>query len=161
MEHLYCEFENTGTKFKNKDIYKCIYCDIKLLLENPETARVICFAKRQQINKVIEPDLPDPIAGLTEENYAEHALEMALKNNNGEEELKLQVEQFKNATNLDNACSQEQINERLAICNTCEHYENNACLLCGCVVIREKNYNNKLAQKNQVCPAGKWGKIED
>lgn len=161
MEHIYCEFENTGSKFKNKDIYKCKYCDIKLLLEKPETARVICFAKRQEINKTIEPDLPDPVPGLTKDNFAEKALEVALRNNPGEEQLLSQIQQMKDGLIIENTCSQEQINARLAICNTCEYYENNSCLLCGCVVVRESNYNNKLAQKNQVCPAGKWGQITD
>ena len=58
-------------------------------------------------------------------------------------------------------CSEEQIDARLAICNTCEFYKDNSCLHCGCVIVRESNYMNKLAHKEQSCPINKWGPIAD
>lgn len=56
-------------------------------------------------------------------------------------------------------CSQEQIDERLAICNGCEFYQNDTCLKCGCALSREKNYKNKLLWADQKCPVDKWGPI--
>ena len=61
----------------------------------------------------------------------------------------------------DKICSKEQIDSRLAICQKCEYYKADACLLCGCSVVREQNFNNKLAHKNKACPINKWGPIND
>jgi hypothetical protein len=58
-------------------------------------------------------------------------------------------------------CSKEQIDERLDICHKCEHFKDSSCLLCGCVVVRDKNFNNKLAHKRHACPINKWGPIID
>ena len=58
-------------------------------------------------------------------------------------------------------CSQEQIDNRLAICQGCEFYENNSCLKCGCTLNRDKNYMNKLLWADQSCPVGKWGQITE
>lgn len=60
-----------------------------------------------------------------------------------------------------NRCSQEQIDERLAICNGCEYYENNQCLQCGCAISRDRVFGNKLAFKDKECPIGKWKRIKD
>lgn len=56
-----------------------------------------------------------------------------------------------------NQCSQAQIDARLAICNTCEFYQNSTCLKCGCALSRERNFMNKLYWKDKSCPIGKWG----
>ena len=56
-------------------------------------------------------------------------------------------------------CTQEEINGRLAICDTCEYYENEQCLQCGCAVSRNAVHSNKLAHKNKSCPINKWGPI--
>lgn len=56
-------------------------------------------------------------------------------------------------------CTQEEINSRLAICDTCEYYENNSCLQCGCAISRNAVYSNKLAMKSKSCPIGKWKAI--
>ena len=56
-------------------------------------------------------------------------------------------------------CSKEEIDARLAICDTCEYYENNTCLQCGCAISRNAVHSNKLAYKHKSCPVGKWGPI--
>ena len=56
-------------------------------------------------------------------------------------------------------CTQEQIDERMDICNGCEFYKNNTCLKCGCALSREKNYMNKLLWADQSCPINKWRSI--
>jgi hypothetical protein len=50
----------------------------------------------------------------------------------------------------------EEVAMRFAICQTCEHYDGNACLKCGCPVVREKKFISKLSWANEKCPAGKW-----
>lgn len=59
-------------------------------------------------------------------------------------------------------CTQEQIDARLAICQGCDLFKDNACLKCGCAVVREQQYLNKLAWADQQCPhpdGPKWGPI--
>lgn len=55
--------------------------------------------------------------------------------------------------------SQEQIDQRFAICQGCEHYDGRACRLCGCPVVREQAYISKLSWANEKCPVGKWGPV--
>jgi hypothetical protein len=57
-------------------------------------------------------------------------------------------------------CTQEEINQRLSICETCEYYENNTCLQCGCAISRASIHSNKLAFRNKSCPVNKWGPIQ-
>lgn len=57
-------------------------------------------------------------------------------------------------------CSSEQIESRFAICASCEYYKNNSCEKCGCYLVRDQTYMNKLAWKNQECPIGKWKSIQ-
>lgn len=56
-------------------------------------------------------------------------------------------------------CTQEQVDARFAICQTCEHYDGKACRLCGCPVVREQAFVSKLSWANEKCPAGKWGPV--
>ena len=56
-------------------------------------------------------------------------------------------------------CSEEQINERMNICQGCEFFQNNTCLQCGCALSRDKVYMNKLLWADQSCPIGKWGPV--
>ena len=55
--------------------------------------------------------------------------------------------------------SQEQIDARFAICQTCPHYDGRACRLCGCPVVREQAFVSKLSWANERCPVGKWGPV--
>ena len=57
-------------------------------------------------------------------------------------------------------CTQDEINERLSICKTCEYYENDTCLQCGCAISRAAVHSNKLAFRNKSCPVNKWGPIQ-
>lgn len=56
-------------------------------------------------------------------------------------------------------CSQEQIDDRMNICQTCPFFQDNTCLQCGCALSRDRNYKNKLYFADQACPIGKWGTI--
>ena len=55
--------------------------------------------------------------------------------------------------------SDEEIIRRHDICLTCEHLQNDACILCGCPVSRVAGYVSKLSWADQSCPAGKWGPV--
>lgn len=57
-------------------------------------------------------------------------------------------------------CSQAQIDERLAICEACEHLERGHCKLCGCACKGNGKFVNKLAWRDQTCPDGRWGTVE-
>lgn len=59
--------------------------------------------------------------------------------------------------------SPEQIQERLAICQACDLFENNHCKQCGCACNSRSVFMNKLAWADQECPhpnGPKWGTIE-
>lgn len=53
-------------------------------------------------------------------------------------------------------CSKKQISERLEICQSCPHLQDNHCSLCGCACIAENQLMNKLALASEKCPLGKW-----
>jgi hypothetical protein len=57
-------------------------------------------------------------------------------------------------------CTQEQIDARFAVCQTCPHFDGKACRMCGCPVKREQAFVSKLAWANEKCPVGKWGPCE-
>lgn len=54
--------------------------------------------------------------------------------------------------------SQEQINQRYAICIACEDFDkiNSQCGICGCNISNKKQFLNKLAWSDQQCPQNKW-----
>jgi hypothetical protein len=67
-------------------------------------------------------------------------------------------------------CSQEQIDQRHAICMGCELYipdPNNRLVgvcshkSCGCEVTRQDKFVSKLAWADQQCPLAKWPKLVD
>lgn len=155
-QNPYCDLVDTNTVFNNKRVYVCSYCNIKVGLEDPNT-KMLCFKKIQDfsvsIRKINNPSIKDPIDLSSNEPIQDIILNKML-------EEKEKIEQIdSNQNNPDNLCSQEQIESRLSICNTCEFYKDNSCLLCGCQIVREANYMNKLAHKDQKCPADKWGPI--
>lgn len=162
---FYCEFEYINQTFRDKKIYKCKYCGAKLALEDPE-AKVICFMRQNSFfdnldsidkpeNEKINSEYYPPNISL--KDIAKNKLMDKLKSHEGNIENK---DQNISVENIDNGlCSKEQIDERLEICSNCEHYRDNSCLLCGCVVVREHNFNNKLAHKTASCPINKWGPI--
>ncbi len=61
-------------------------------------------------------------------------------------------------------CSQEVINERLAICAKCSYFNGVACRHknCGCNVNKQKKFFNKLSWADQKCPDDppRWDKVE-
>ena len=58
-------------------------------------------------------------------------------------------------------CSQQQIDERFAICESCSLFNGSICrhASCGCNVGRQDKFLNKLAWADQSCPLGKWSAL--
>lgn len=54
--------------------------------------------------------------------------------------------------------SQELINARYSMCQSCEYLDpiNSECLQCGCNINSKKIFMNKLAWHDQKCPINKW-----
>ena len=54
--------------------------------------------------------------------------------------------------------TQNLIDQRFAICNSCESYDQiyHQCVICGCNINKQKIFMNKLAWKDQKCPLNKW-----
>lgn len=157
--NFFCEFVDTDTTFKGKKIYQCKYCNIKLTLENPDT-RVLCFKKQRELETLLNPHIDPPIDNIKSVDDIVSIAQQHLyeKGPITEDTFNPSAE---SKAQSDNLCSKEQIDYRMSICQTCEYFKENSCLLCGCNIVREKNYNNKLAQKNQHCPILKWKEIRD
>jgi hypothetical protein len=156
---MYCEFQDTNKVFNNKKIYKCKNCGLEVCLENP-SINMLCFKHSKDLfnefgaghnmkinenNKLLK----------SEKDTAEYIKEQFKQSIAQEFEIdKKLVKRPK-----EQLCTDEEIQERLSICNKCNYYKDNSCMLCGCVVVREKNYMNKLANKQAKCPDNRWGPI--
>lgn len=57
-------------------------------------------------------------------------------------------------------CSQEQVEARIAVCQTCENFDGSRCIMCGCACNGNQEFLNKLAWKSEDCPLKKWPKTE-
>lgn len=158
MDMPFCDFIDTGNIFKDKKIYRCSYCGTQLALEDPNI-HILCFKKQH-----------DLFSSLHNVSSKEEHKDLNL-HAESEEHFRSLVQQQIDKTKINpakdlpesspNLCSKEQIDERLKICHSCEHFKDNSCLLCGCVVVRDKNFNNKLAHKEHSCPINKWGPIPE
>lgn len=158
---FYCEFEDTSQIFRDKKIYRCRHCGTKLALEDPD-AKVICFMRQNAFfDKLDNIDKPE-----TEQINSEYYGPNVSLRDIAKQKAIANVKKIENDENIvtktveDYLCSRSQIDDRLQICSTCEHYRDNSCLLCGCVIVRENNFNNKLAHKSASCPINKWGPIQ-
>ena len=151
---MYCDFEPTGEVFKNKKIYRCKLCNLTLALENKD-AKILCFNysralfRQELIDTNSGTTLPEKDIVAQDEKMLNEVLTQAKdaaikKQEDNQEDL---------------LCSQDEIEQRLGICFKCEHYKDNACMLCGCRIVRGKNHKNKLANKKASCPDNRWGPI--
>lgn len=52
--------------------------------------------------------------------------------------------------------TQEEIDERLAICQACPALQNDHCTKCGCACVENIRLINKLSLATEKCPDGKW-----
>jgi hypothetical protein len=179
---LYCDLSYTGKTFKSKKIYKCEKCGLEAGLDSPD-ANILCFAKTNEthistmqeanelINQAEENDkvanaikkLPNrtSIQGQEYNIFEDQDIDAVDSNTVNTSPEYLDLDEHGQPRVAINSASEEQINERMDICNSCEYYKNEACMLCGCRVVRNSVYQNKLADKSASCPDGRWGPIKD
>lgn len=153
---MFCEFEDTKKIYNNKKIYRCKNCQLEVALENPKT-KIICFRLSQLDidQQLMANDLPPSINHGSVEDATTFITQQAVNHLNrlGKRE-DTPAHETKSIL-----CSEEEIKNRLEVCNKCEYYQNNSCILCGCTITRDKNYKNKLANKKARCPDNRWGPI--
>lgn len=135
MNNLLCEFVPIDI-----NLLECKYCKF-IIQDRDKHKRILC--RNQLQNTIANKEHSDIRVKLIKS-----------------EKIEIPKTDTSNTTNvISQECTQEQIDNRLAICQTCEYYENNTCLQCGCSLMREKVFNNKLYWSDQSCPIGKWGPI--
>jgi hypothetical protein len=142
-----CDFIDTNTLYNGKKIYECKYCGVKLVLDDPST-QMLCFKKMIDVKKSLyeEHNISYPkITDTTPDKIEQVIMDQIRTRNDPDQNPEL--------------CNDEQIQDRLKICSSCEFYKNNLCELCGCTIVRENNYMNKLAHKSASCPDNRWGPI--
>jgi hypothetical protein len=161
IDSAYCDLQPLNTFYNNKPLFQCEYCGLTVGLESPDT-KILCFKKMEDLSsKIHQIHTGDTtIASPIHAGSSKAAMSDALLDQLAQDAKDKQHKETK-YNHEDNLCSKEQIEERLSICNTCEYFQNSSCLLCGCTVIREANHKNKLAHKDQSCPANKWGPISN
>jgi hypothetical protein len=171
---LYCDLSDTGRTFKSKKIYKCHKCGLEAGLDSPD-ANIICFAKTNEAhissmseaNEVVkEARKNDKLLHEYENrgNFPPEHMDPMFQNSQQPIDSSpeyLELDEYGKPKVAISSASTEQINQRMDICNSCEYYKNESCILCGCRVVRNSVYQNKLADKNARCPDGKWGPIKD
>ncbi|ODA31441.1 hypothetical protein [Planctopirus hydrillae] len=52
--------------------------------------------------------------------------------------------------------SEEQLQERLSICQQCPSFTGTHCRECGCSCSGNNTFLNKLAWRSEACPLSKW-----
>lgn len=141
---MYCDLIFTGKTFNGKKIYKCEKCGLEAGLEDPNT-NILCF------NQALDAYKAEYAAIKSEQKNAENLYEEDIINSQRNDIENLQQD----------LAPKEEIERRMEICKKCEYYKDDSCMLCGCRVVREKNYQNKLANKNASCPDNRWGPIKN
>lgn len=63
---------------------------------------------------------------------------------------------FMTEHNVQDLCTEGEIDSRHKICITCKFFNNNSCDKCGCALSKDRNYLNKLAVRTESCPINKW-----
>lgn len=53
-------------------------------------------------------------------------------------------------------CTEQEIADRLAVCEACEHFTGTACKICLCNCCNKPTLLNKLYLATERCPLGKW-----
>lgn len=149
MYDFTCDFVRTGP-----NLYRCQVCNLEVSSVGIDKPMMICPAKTTMNNPAnygvtmtniadpneqAPPTQPPPLLNKVL-NFTKAASQHALRGSP--------------------KCTDDQIQERYNICLSCEHFQNNTCSKCGCTLMRERAYMNKLAWADQSCPVGKWGPIK-
>lgn len=140
--------------------YKCQLCDKIITSYDPEPPTMLC-------NYLINYNSPSAFGYIYNENEPKQA-ETAQENSKPEnikqptlvdKAINFSKAAVQHAMKGNPKCTDDEINYRYNICKSCEHFQNNTCKLCGCHLVRDRIYMNKLAWADQSCPIKKWGPI--
>jgi hypothetical protein len=176
--NIYCQFED---HLENKNLEICKYCQainhklsgkfisrvcpklLETLSSNPKNTDVnlikVTEYNKENSSKSITIDNNNKFFNLWWDNKSNLNKPYTLTTKEAQDILNSPDLLPKKEQNTKNQCTQEQIDERMSICNACEFFKNNTCLKCGCALSREQNYMNKLYYPDKSCPIGKWGPV--
>lgn len=135
--------------------YRCATCGISIFYEGIEKPVLIC-SKKMNLNNPADYGIRVSSIDYTDKKVEEIPEPPSFM----EKVLNFTKAATKHALAGNPKCTNEQINERYNICSQCEFFQNNTCTKCGCALLRDKIYMNKLAWADQSCPVGKWGPID-
>ena len=110
------------------NVYKCSKCGIEISTNDEDIPIFPCSA----IN--INSDQPDFIKELRD----------------------LSTDILDKTINNEDIASDDEIERRFKICESCEFFKNSICSQCGCPVNRTRNYINKLSLVSEQCPMNRW-----
>lgn len=160
MYDLTCEFIRTG-----EGSFKCRYCGQEVFQNTNEYPTIMCNSKMSYFGKdltsigikTVPSDTYEIIRDIPEnkENVGDAEVPSMLKKS-----LNFIKAAGAHALNGSPKCTQQEINERYSVCRACDYFKDNSCTKCGCNLVREKIYMNKLAWADQSCPIGKWQAIK-
>lgn len=122
-----------GLRPEFRDICKCV---------KPGVSLDECNRRRVSWGMAPLEELPKPQEKLTIVEKAKSATSVMLQTI------------WRHVSNGDGLLTDDQINARLEICKTCDHFEKNHCQLCGCACQagNVSKWFNKLAHAASVCP---------
>lgn len=140
--------------------YKCQLCDKIITSYDPEPPTMLC-------NYLINHNSPSAFGYIYSENQSDSVPSEETKESEAishkpslvDKAINFSKAAVKHAMRGSPKCTDDEINYRYNICKSCEHFQNNTCKLCGCNLVRERIYMNKLAWADQSCPIKKWGPI--
>lgn len=144
-------------KFK----YKCQLCDKVITSYSPEPPTMLC-------NYLLQHNTPSDFGYIYNENIpdldksVDQPLASGLPTQKPtlvDKAINFSKAAIQHAMKGSPKCTDEEINTRYNICQSCEYFQNQTCKLCGCNLVRERIYMNKLAWADQSCPIKKWGPI--
>lgn len=174
---IFCDYEQSTI---NPNLYVCKYCKTVVTSLDTKSANTVCHYRIEQaaldprfeqiklVKTIVETPDGETIA---EYKHNPESLKKAkilsdwwfgqsIEEKNQVAPINKSIPKTHTNTDMSNHCTQEEIDSRLSICQTCEFYKNNTCLKCGCSLSRERNFMNKLYWKDKSCPIGKWGPVE-
>jgi hypothetical protein len=143
--------------------YKCIYCGLEITSYDLEYPVITCNKKLAHFGPLEQYGMQLQLISNEEEQP------VTTQENNDQKKtsapgLISKIFNFgraatKHAVHGSPKCTEKEIAERYNICKSCDFFQNNICTQCGCNLVREKVYMNKLAWADQSCPIGKWKAI--
>jgi hypothetical protein len=155
-----CDFKRIA-EFK----YKCIYCEMEVTSYNAGYPVMLCnkkllhYGSMEQYGMMLQPVANEPPPPSLPDTIEEKPKKEKKIPGIISKILNFGKAATKHAVAGSPKCTEKEIAERYNICKSCEFFSDNTCTKCGCNLVREQVYMNKLAWADQSCPIGKWKAI--